>query len=474
MFMKKTRELFFFGIFAIALGIGFLSSSFKPSAQRVEAQGDQLAFNNGVATLGRYPQTITHDSVFSIKNYGVLNSTTGWYTYENKEYAIKNVELDNEFRENAKFNDGSFAREYEYIEAAFLVEDLKWQVLSYGDGYVNIISTRIIDRQIFDDSNKKDYLESSIFDFNNVTFLISSFSKSESEYLQKFENGENSYYVNLPDESELTEFKDEKLAYPSDYAIASRLSGNFKSGGETYVNGPYWTKTVTVEGDRVKAFWSKQGVTNCVVSDSKIGVRPVIRVAYKGAKGGGTTPSKSSTTKSGNATLGLGISFTILGAGGLIAFFILWAKKHPSGKPPIWIIISLAGTLVISVVGLGCLAGGMTGGGGASCFKTGYYVQKDLYSGGGIAQVGYTAWLIKSDGTASYCSHLKDNTNASDFAPDNYMTGTYTLSGFKLVIEIPKHEIKNFGTVGGTSRYTITGCDSFKDTIDTYHWVRGE
>ena len=54
------------------------------------------------------------------------------------------------------------------------------------------------------------------------------------------------------------------------------------------------------------------------------------------------------------------------------------------------------------------------------------------------------------------------------------MTGTYTISGSKLVIEIPKHEIQNFGTVGGTSRYTITGCDSFKGTFDTYHWVRGE
>lgn len=472
--MKKTRGLFFFGIFALATGIGFLSTSFRSSAQRVEAQGDQLAFYNGVATLGRYPQTITDVSVFSIKNYGVLNSTTGWYTYENKEYAIKNVELDNEFRENAKFNNGSFARESENIEKAFLVEDLKWQVLSYGDGYVNIISTRIVDRQIFDDSNKKDYLESSIFDFNNVTFLISSFSESESEYLQKFKNGENSYYVNLPDESELIEFKDEKLAYPSDYAIASRLSGNFKSGGETYVNGPYWTKTVTVEGDRVKAFWSKQGVTNCVVSDSKIGVRPVIRVAYKGAKGGGTTPSKSSTPNSGNVTLGIGISFTVLGAGGLIAFFIIWAKKHPSGKPPIWIIASLAGTLVISVVGLGCLAGGMTGGGGAGCFKTGYYVEDELRSGGGAVQVVYTAWLIKSDGTACYSSRVNDNASASDFAPDNYMSGTYKIQGSKLIIEIPKHEIKNFGTVGGTYTYTIKGCGNFQNSDGAYHWVRGE
>lgn len=477
--MKKTRSLFFAGSFLVAAGIGFLSASFKLSVRKVEAQGDQLAFNDGVATLGRYPQTITDISVFSIKNYGVLNNTTGWYTYENKEYAIKTVELDTDYRENAKFNNGSFARESEYIEKAFLVEDLKWQVLSYGDGYANIISTRIIDRQIFDGSNKKDYLESSIFDFNNVTFLSSSFSKSESEYLQKFEKGEKSYYVNLPDESELTEFKDEKLAYPSDYAIASRLSGSFKSGGETYVNGPYWTKTVTVEGDRVKAFWSKQGVTNCVVSDSKIGVRPVIRVAYKGSQGGGggTTPSDNPTTnKGGNVPLVLGITFTVLGAGGLITFFILWNKRHPNGKPAPWILASLAGSLVVSVVGISCLAGGIKGGGsgGSNCFNYGYYVQTDQYSGGGIVQVGYIAWLIKSDGTCSYCSHLKDNKTASDFSPDNYMSGTYTISGSSLTINIPVHEIKNFGTVGGTYKYTIKNCDTIYNAADSFHWVRGE
>lgn len=56
--MKKARCLFFAGSFLVAAGIGFLSASFKLNVQKVEAQGDQLAFNDGVATLGRYPQTL--------------------------------------------------------------------------------------------------------------------------------------------------------------------------------------------------------------------------------------------------------------------------------------------------------------------------------------------------------------------------------------------------------------------------------
>ena len=160
--------------------------------------------------------------------------------------------------------------------------------------------------------------------------------------------------------------------------------------------------------------------------------------------------------------------------GGLIAFFIIWGKKHPTGKPPIWIIISLGCCLVITVTGLGCFAGGLRGGSGVGCFKVGYYVQVGQYSGNGVVQVGYTAWLIRADGTASYCSHLKDNTAASDFAPDNYMTGTYKISGSKLVIDIPKREIQNFGPVGGTFTYTIKDCGTFKNSVDTYQWVRGE
>ena len=54
------------------------------------------------------------------------------------------------------------------------------------------------------------------------------------------------------------------------------------------------------------------------------------------------------------------------------------------------------------------------------------------------------------------------------------MSGTYKIQGSKLIIEIPKHEIKNFGTVGGTYTYTIKGCENFQNSDGAYHWVRGE
>ena len=310
-----------------------------------------------------------------------------------------------------------------------------------------------------------------------------SFSNDDLKYLVYGNEGLLKVQINIPekDDVDLDKYEDKNLKQASDYAILKNLTSHsaYNHGvGLPYLNAGYWLSTLSSEIDRIQVCWAKVAYAQCLMDDPKIGVRPVIQVNYKensGGEGGGSvTPSKSSSGGSGNVTLGLGISFTVIGAGGLIAFFILWAKKHPSGKPPIWIIASLAGSLVISVVGLGCLAGGMTGGGGASCFKTGYYVQTSQYSGGGIAQVGYTAWLIKSDGTASYCSSLNDKTNASDFVADGYMTGTYKINGSKLIIEIPKHEIKNFGTVGGTYTYTIKGCENFQNSDGAYHWVRGD
>lgn len=471
--MKKNLGLFFVGLFVTALGVGCLNASFnRKGSNEVKADEEYITFENGVATLGRYPQTLSEVSTTSIKNYGSYNTGTEIYTYDNKEYAIRTVEADSQFIETEKFNNGNLVKDSNHIEKAFLVEDLKWEILSTGDGYADLITTRVIDRRTFDNNSKKNYLETSLYNFNNTTFLLRTFDDKELKFLKNFST-ENVYFVNLPEEAELKDYEDRYLKYPSDYAIASTLSGNYLSGGKTYENAPYWTKTIA--DSRIKAFWSKQGTTNCLVSDPKIGVRPVIRVAYnKRGGGGGTAPNVTPSVGGGNVILILGIIFIVLGGGGLITLFIYWAKKHPSGKPPIWLLASIGGTLLVSMAGLGCLAGGMTGGGVSACFKYGYYVQVGQYSGNNIVQVGYTAWLVKSDGTVFYCSSLKDADNASDFSPDNYMTGVYKIEGSKLIIDIPERYIQNFGTIGGTIKYTITDCEHFKDMADTYRWVRGE
>lgn len=497
MFMKKARGLFFFGIFAIALGIGFLSSSFKPSAQRVEAASDisYVKFDDkGIVRLGEYPQNIvTTVSADDIKTNGTVTMTTGgnkYYTYHNKKYAIiENAIVDTEGSSGRILSNGDAINNYNgQSNVVIEFNTIEWQLLKTSKDdkdTVYLISTNILDREIYNQSLAEhiDYYHSSLFNYLNKNFKEMSFSNDDLKYFAYGSEGLSKVQIDIPekDDVDLDSYEDKNLKQASDYAILKNLTSHssYNHGvGLPYLNAGYWLNTLSSDIDRIQVCWAKVAYSQCLMDDPKIGVRPVIQVNYKEASGGGggsdTPSSKPSSSGSGNATLGIGISFTVLGAGGLIAFFILWAKKHPSGKPPIWIIASLAGTLVISVVGLGCLAGGMTGGSGGSCFKTGYYVQTSQYSGGGIAQVGYTAWLIKSDGTASYCSSLNDKTNASDFVADGYMTGTYKINGSKLVIDIPKHEIKNFGTVGGTYTYTIKGCENFQNSDGAYHWVRGE
>jgi len=493
--MKKTRGLFFFGIFAIALGIGFLSASFKSGVQKAEAASTEyVKFDeNGIVRLGEYPQNIvTTVSADDIKTNGVVTTTTGgnkYYTYHNKRYAIiENAIVDTEGSSGRILSNGDEINSYNgQSNVVIEFNTIEWQLLKISKDDKDtafLISANILDREIYNQSLAEhvDYWHSSLFNYLNNNFKEMSFSNDDLKYLAYGFEGLTKVQIDIPekDDVDLDSYEDKNLKQASDYAILKNLTSHsaYNHGvGLPYLNAGYWLSTLSSDIDRIQVCWAKVAYSQCLMDDPKIGVRPVIQVNYKenqGGGGGSTTPSKSSTTNSGNAALGIGISFTVLGAGGLIAFFIIWAKKHPTGKPPIWIIISLAGSLAISIVGLGCLVGGMTGEGGASCFKYGYYVENELRSGGGVVQVVYTAWLIKSDGTACYSSRVNDNASASDFAPDNYMSGTYKIQGSKLIIEILKHEIKNFGTVGGTFTYTIKGCGNFQNSDGAYHWVRGE
>lgn len=491
--MKKSLGLFFFGIFAVATGIGCFSATFNnKNITKVEAASTEyVKFDeNGLVRLGEYPQNIvTNISAEDIKTNGTVTTTTGgnkYYTYHNKRYAIiENAIVDTEGSSGRILSNGDEINYYNgQSNVVIEFNTIEWQLLKIdkNEDIAYLISTNILDREIYNQSLAEhvDYYHSSLFDYLNKNFKEISFSNDDLKYIASGSEGLTKFHIDIPekDDVDLDKYEDKNLKQASDYAILKNLTSHsaYNHGiGLPYLNAGYWLNTLSSDIDRVQVCWAKVAYAQCLMDDPKIGVRPVIQVNYKenqGGGGGSVTPSISSTANSGNVTLGIGISFTIIGAGGLIAFFILWAKKHPSGKPPIWIIASLAGSLVLSVVGLGCLAGGMTGGGsGASCFKYGYYVQTGQYGSG---QVGHTAWLIKADGTASYCSYVYDTTNASDFAPDNYMTGTYKINGSKLIINIPKHEIPNFGTVGGTFTYTIKGCENFQNSDGAYHWVRGE
>ena len=186
------------------------------------------------------------------------------------------------------------------------------------------------------------------------------------------------------------------------------------------------------------------------------------------APGGSAEPSKP-TSSDVNGGLIAGIITGVIGVGALTAFLIIWGKKAKAGgfKAPGWyfaIIFIAVGCCGASIITLSTT---VTGGGGGGSIKFGYYVESgEPYSGGGIAQVGYTAWLIKSDGTFAYCFSLEDRDRATDFRAGD--TGEYVLEGSKISMEFSNP----LGTYKQT--YTIKGDKLYYAGSEAYHWVRGE
>jgi hypothetical protein len=98
----------------------------------------------------------------------------------------------------------------------------------------------------------------------------------------------------------------------------------------------------------------------------------------------------------------VGIVFMVVGAGGLIGFFVYWSKKHKDGKPPIWLIASIGCCLIISVVGIGCFSGGVSGGNTVvgwyqgnnyDCVEFGERLAINLTADGKVYRYVADAWL---------------------------------------------------------------------------------
>lgn len=490
---SKKRTLAFLSLLTVSIGMGLLSSCGNSNSADKGSDGVSYVTldENGIAKLGSYPQDIsTEPNYDEIRSNGSKKTTSGgaeYYLYKDNAYAmIDNVLIDEEGSSNRYLSNGEAVNDYkERVDVAIAFKGIEWQMLKENDdNTAYLISTRVLDREIYSNAEFSaiPYESATLYNYLNKNFKEMAFSDDDYKYLAYGNEGKDKVVITLPEKADvdLDNYDDKNLVQASDFAIMKNLTSHsaWNHGtGVPYTNAGYWTKTISEnETDRVTVCWAKVAYSYCLMDDPKIGVRPVILVNYKTAKQGGSSSESSSKAKSSssvNPALIVGIVLSTIGVGGLVAFFVLWGKKFPTGKPPIWMIIAVAAFAVISVSGLGCLGGGLNGG-GASCFKYGYYVETELKSGNGITQVAYTSWLIKSDGTVSYSSRVKDNVSASDFAPDNYMTGTYKISGSKLVITIPKKEINNFGTIGGTYTYTIKNCGKFQNYEGAYQWVRGE
>ena len=493
--MKRKLGIFLSSLLFGAIGIGFLYSSLKEkNVKPVDAALNLTKYitldENGTCRFGSYPQNIVTDiSANTIRNQGSLKETSiknKYYIYNSKKYAIiENAVIDTEGSNDRYFSNGEAVNDYiGRSDVVIEFNDIEWELLKIPQSDPNVaylISSRILDREIFNEpviSEAPDYIDSDLYKYINYDFKEMAFSQNDEPYFTTGKGDIKDVRIDIPtqDDVALDLFEDKNLKPASDFSILKNLSSHsaWNHGtGVPYLNAPYWLDTHTYEIERMKACWAKVAISNCLVDDPKIGVRPVIAVHYASGSGGGssggdTSTSTSTTKKSGgNVALGLGIGFTIVGLGGLSVFFVLWSKKGKAGRPATWIIVSLSCCLVISIVGLSCLGGGLKGGGSGG-IKYGYYTQQFANtSSGGIARIGGSGWLIKSDGTCIYCGFMEDMENASDFREES--KGTWTYKNGKLIC-------KTTSPLGdSTNTYTYKGDGKlYYGSTLAYKWVRGE
>lgn len=488
--MKKHLILLFSGLALGAVSFGLFSSDIQ-TKQADAASSPKLEFDDdNKITLGSFPLEYDAKRSAQLNNQEIDPSTsdvffddTAFFGFKigDEKYSLLGASVSTN-DDSIMLSDGkTTAKSINGQMCIFKFVDLKWVKYDEGEDYIELISDFIVFRHNFHDSwpDNLKYVDSGLYEVLNDSFIRFAFSDEEREYLQPMSIEDKSdVKISIPELTKVTS-SEPKCSGGSDYAICQTLSSI-----KGYKHGPYWTRTQSSTSDRKEVRWYGSETTSCLYTDPQIGVRPVIRVKASQVKSGGSSSSKSSGGSISTSAI-LGIIFGTIGAGALIAFLVLWSKKiklNPGFKAPGWyyaIIFVATACCAVSVISFSVDVSGGGGGGGSGCFVPGYYVQTGQDSGtsNGIAfvQVGSTAWLLKADGTASYTGHLEDAENASDFSPDNYMTGTYTVSGSKLVITIPKTEIPNFGTVGGTYNYTIKNCKYlYSGNTEAYHWVRGE
>ena len=511
---NKFRVLLFSSLGIIALGAGFFASSLK-DYQGVYAASKKpnIEVNNGIVELGSYPQSIVKpDSKEFDKIKSEGQNKEGVYTYNEEKYMyMESVQYWGEG--GGKYEDGSSLLG-DGQPAFFKFEPIKWHVL-YDDNEQNVCFlyakytldtmawqtnfTEVNDYNAYvgDDPSTPayDWEKSTIREYLNNDFYNDSFTDKEKDYLKKFitKASESSSEKDVEDHasiispSKFDEYKSSKSIKggASDYAKSKRLSYHWHSYDSCFIwLNNYKTKSQTKYVQYARGINVGDGDFSESANITVNGMRPMIALDLSKVTVG--TPATDEPGSSGgggsvNPALIIGIIFSIFGMGGLTLFMILWTKGKLGPKFGMKaIIVTIASAVVVTSVGLVCLASYTTtrvtglnnvgGGGLGGCtFKYGYYLQSTAQyqdDSRNIVQVGLSCYLFRSNGTVSYCAAVEKQ-DASDFVGDSG-SGSWTRSGctLKFTYNTP------MGSVAPTM--TISGTKLLYNGREVYHWVRGE
>lgn len=473
--MKKVLRMFFvislFSVFALFFNKAKASDAMYSFDEKGFVEIGSMAYVYEPDLTNEYISSSPED--FLIKYYTDSKGEPSLYDGD-KRFEIRKISTTiGKSGENYKLSDGTTINEAtsKGDMACFSYEKVKWVLYNETDEYYELITYKIIDVIQFNYSSASnmDYEWSDLCrDIGD--YFTNSITGDERKSLTKYYDGVT--YVDIPDAKSLDK-NEPDMDKATDYAMLRRLS--FAEGDKHL---PYWTKTQAEDETRKKARWYDKGTTDCLLTDPEIGVRPVIKIAksYFSNSPKPVTPDKEDTTpKTSNsskvdATLVIGITAAIISIGAIATLFAMWSKKVKANKDfraPKWYIITCLGCTAISLIGIICISIKATGGGAGGSFKTGYYIQAyTQQSSGNTVQVGSTCYLIRSDGTCSYCGYVEDP-KAYDFRDET--SGTWSKSGSSITINLPSFSFHTTMTIKGGDKL----CDPRNGQV-AYKWVRGE
>ena len=216
-----------------------------------------------VIAYGYYPQTHVTDAT-TIASLNALPSagSNGWYLLDGTYYA--KVANATPYGDGYSFSDGTTIGNACYW---FKVEPVEWKVVSSSDGQYSLVSSLILDNQVFHSTkavNTNVYANSDLRTWLNGTFYNAVFSNGGS-YLQAYTSG------GLDDKVYLNSSGDQCKV--SDYAkaIGARLAT-----GTDY--GDYWTTALSAYTSYMATIACGDGGYNYRDVNMKYGVRPAITV----------------------------------------------------------------------------------------------------------------------------------------------------------------------------------------------------
>ena len=421
--------------------------AFAASSKTMTRQGDVVWF-------GYYPQTKATDDELS--HMSATANSDGFYTSgKDKFVKVTNAAPEHAYHSGDNdyltFDDGS--QPQEGATYYFKLEQIEWKVLvdDADNNTVMLVSKKFLDTHVWLSSFEKSPTRSSWAAYDNTLdgvpaetpangwrysemrawlndgFLNFAFTADEQKSILLFANTHTidynsndpstivNDYVAIGNEADYNSAGND--GRPSDYAIVKGTRWQYNNDNcayfvNAYASGGFPENDIRgyISGDHGQVL----GV------DSAHAVRPIIYVKRGDAKIIAT--STQAEEKQQNALLITGIVFAVVGAGLALPIMIITSTKQKKVKKETGNDYKLSklevGLLVPGLILLigGCVMIGINialnggfGGLGGTKLEPGIYVQQGQYSGGGIAQVGYTAYRLNADGTFDYTDSYDHN-----------------------------------------------------------------